>query len=200
MRKIFHNQSGQSLVEAMLAVALVLTLGYSLLNLGSLALRSASYASDRVVANQLMQEGLEILRAMRDEDGGWSTLSAISAGTVGCFNLDGTVRSGCYETNGDFKEDLLLGGNLLRPPDFERTFLVEEVKRNSTTNCPAGCSACGPVIATGNNIDNCSRKITVQVAWPGVTTACNDGSLIGNQVKGNKYCVKTTSILTDWKR
>lgn len=198
-----RSDSGQGLIEAMLAVAMVLSLVYALLNLGSMAYRSASYASDRVVANRLMQEGLEILRARRDEAGGWNDLFSIPTGAVRCFTLEGVPRGDCYDETYSFQEDLLLGGSPLRAPAFERTFTVDQVWRAESENCPAGCNACGDIVTqstAGSVLDNCSRKVTIQVAWPGVTTACQDGSVLGEPVQGNKYCVRTISILTNWKR
>lgn len=193
----FQKEGGQGLIEATLAIALVLSLAYALVNLGVLAMRSAAYASDRAVAARYMQEGLEILRANRDETDGWSALSSVQTGWPLCFEpTDPTnlaqVRSDCYEITGEFNPNVLVGGR------YERTFAVENVNRLNNTSCPIGCGACGPIVSSGGFLDNCSRKVTVQVAWPGVTEACNTHPILGSE--GRKYCVVSSTILTNWKK
>ncbi len=189
--------SGQGLIEAMLAVAVVMVVMYSLLNLGALGLRNSRLASDRVVATRYLQQGIELLRAQRDQSGGWSQLSALPKDTVLCLNPQtGVISAGepnCYYEDGGLREEYLLN------QVFERTLLVSKVYRAAAEACPNDCSACGEITsAVGGHVDDCSLKITVQLAWPGVSANCEDHPVLG--VVGNKYCLRTSTILTNWRQ
>ena len=70
------SQSGQGLIEAVLAIAVVMLITYALLNLGVIGLRNAGLSNDRVLSTRYLQEGIELLRAQRDGAAGWAGIAA----------------------------------------------------------------------------------------------------------------------------
>lgn len=62
------NQSGFSLVEILIAVAIFIVFAGSILNISPLSGRQAKYAVNKERATQLAEEGLEALRNIRDAD------------------------------------------------------------------------------------------------------------------------------------
>ncbi len=92
-----RSSSGQSLVEAMLAIS-ILTMGF----MGIFALLSKSFFLGRVVANQttaiyLASEGIEIAKNLIDHDvyvylagggGGWGSCFNVAAGGFKDFQMD----------------------------------------------------------------------------------------------------------------
>lgn len=185
----YSRQAGSTLIEAVLGVAIVLSVFYALTNLGTIAIRSSQLASDQVTASHLAQEVLEILRARR-ADLGWSAIENLGLGTLLCIDHNGVITSqNCYA-----------GNNFAYPVNskFERTILVERVRRataSNGTNCPAGCSACGTIGSSGTD-DNCTRKITIQVAWPSTADNCQGPSVL--EPRRTRYCAVTVSYLTNW--
>lgn len=189
------SEEGQGLIEAMLAVAVVMLVVYTLLNLGTLGLKNSRLAVDRMVATQLMQEGFEILRAKRDEPGGWSTFSSVTKDTMLCFDPanGNSIEEVCTEIGGDFISSYLIDNS------YERTFVFEGVNRESGT-CSSGCSACGKMTDSGGTVDDCSIKVTMQVAWPGVAESCGtEGNPILGWAGKDRYCVQSTYLLTNWR-
>ena len=86
------KNSGQSLVEVIVAVGAMSLLMVALLALVSLSIRSNRLSQSRAEAVALAEEGIELMRAYRDLS--WSTLLAKANGTN--YNLPGgwTVATG----------------------------------------------------------------------------------------------------------
>jgi Tfp pilus assembly protein PilV len=68
MKRILKNQKGQSLVELLIAVGVITTglVGTLMFAYGSLTAGKAS--SDRIIALNLLREGLEVSRNLRDDN------------------------------------------------------------------------------------------------------------------------------------
>ncbi|MDP2874215.1 MAG: hypothetical protein Q8N84_02915 [bacterium] len=67
-----NYESGQSLVEAMIALGVAVIVIVALVNLSLVALRSSTVAQNQLTAKNLANQGLEIVRSLRDS--GWSNL------------------------------------------------------------------------------------------------------------------------------
>ena len=77
--KLSSNQSGITLVEVIVALAVVLTAGIGLLQLASFQTKAATLASQETRAYFLADEGIEATRIVRDK--GWSNLGNLQNGT-----------------------------------------------------------------------------------------------------------------------
>lgn len=67
---------GQSLVEAMIALGVAVIVIVALINLSLAALHSSTVAQNQLTAKNLANQGLEIVRSLRDQD--WGNLPATS--------------------------------------------------------------------------------------------------------------------------
>lgn len=67
---IFSKESGQTLVEALLAVAFAVVVVVALVGVGITAMRTADYGKNQAEATRLSTQALEYLRSQRDA--GWS--------------------------------------------------------------------------------------------------------------------------------
>lgn len=66
------RESGQSLVEAMIALGVAVIVIVALVNLSLVALRSSTVAQNQLTAKNLANQGLEVVRSLRDS--GWGNL------------------------------------------------------------------------------------------------------------------------------
>lgn len=69
-------ESGQSLVEAMIALGVAVIVIVALVNLSLVSLRSSTVAQNQLTAKNLANQGLETVRSLRDQD--WANLPATS--------------------------------------------------------------------------------------------------------------------------
>lgn len=190
------NASGQMLIETILTLGLVVVVSFALIGMGLVGLRNAKLATDRLNANKAERDGLERIRALRDTPTGWAAITGLPVNQRLCFDssLNFSIVNSCTDV-GIFRQEAMVN-NL-----YERSFKLSYVNRATNAEfgtCPTGCSACGPIVASGGKIDSCSRKITMQVAWPSINVNCNSDPVLGTTQARN--CVTTTSIITNWRR
>src|SRR4030042_4162482 len=69
-------ESGQSLVEAMIALGVAVIVIVALVNLSLISLRSSTVAQNQLTAKNLANQGLEVVRSLRDQD--WGNLPPAS--------------------------------------------------------------------------------------------------------------------------
>jgi len=116
---VFNEKQGQSLIEILLAVA-VFTLG--VVTIGFLVLESFAsmrFAQDSVAARLLAQEGLEAVRAIRDDSYG-----LLEAGMYGLARTDaGWEFTSSSDTYGKFQRSVIL--TQASEEVFEVTSLVQ---------------------------------------------------------------------------
>ncbi|MCX6783531.1 MAG: hypothetical protein NT141_00445 [candidate division WWE3 bacterium] len=74
------NERGQTLVEALLAVAFAVVVVVALVGVGITAMRTADYGKNQAEATRLSTEALELLRNQRD--GGWANFLAVAQNCV----------------------------------------------------------------------------------------------------------------------
>lgn len=92
MKKLAAQQ-GQTIIEVLIALSVVMIISVGFTNITLTALRNAQYARSQEQATKIAQEALEIIRAIRDQNGTvesglWEDLWTVS--TAQCFNLTGT--------------------------------------------------------------------------------------------------------------
>ena len=82
--KIFQSQKGQTLIEAVIAMAIALVLISSVLTLVNRSNSRATNARQSTQASKLAQEGLEIVRHIRDNDydGSLTGFGAVCGGST----------------------------------------------------------------------------------------------------------------------
>jgi len=83
------KEVGQSLVEAMIALGVAVIVIVALINLSLVSLRSSTIARNQLTAKNLANQGLEMVRALRDQD--WANLPSNDGSTTYYLNSDKTA-------------------------------------------------------------------------------------------------------------
>jgi Tfp pilus assembly protein PilV len=136
------DQSGQSLVEVMIAIALFAVLGVSILGVTISAAQSSKEAAEMVSAAALQQEGMTAVRSIRNR-----SFAELTNGAHGT-----TTGSGYYALSGS--SDSLLGGK------YTRTITVADVYRSGGLT--------GDIAGSGT-LDPEAKKITLTTVWTTLT-------------------------------
>lgn len=141
-----HRNRGVSLVEVLIASAIIMSSVVSIMGvysgLTSIAIRNTA----KVQAGMLLDEGAEALRFMRDVS--WSTnINPLVNGTTYTLYWDYTVAN--YGWKATTTRDMI-------DDQFDRTFVVSSVNRDATTY---------DIVNSGGTLDTGTRKATISVAW-----------------------------------
>jgi type II secretory pathway pseudopilin PulG len=88
-RRIKHSAQGQSLIEVVVAIAVVILIVSGLIIAVISSLRSAQSSKARSVSTKLTQDGIESIRNLRDS--GWATFISKSSATSWCLGTDGLL-------------------------------------------------------------------------------------------------------------
>lgn len=83
---IARNQAGQSLVELLAALSVIVLVLFSLVKVATLSLNNSSYSKQKAQAAKYAQEGIEKTRAYRDANI-WSTFSNSCPSLQATLNL-----------------------------------------------------------------------------------------------------------------
>lgn len=79
----FNSQKGQTLIEVLAGLSLILIVVTALIGMGVVALKTSTAARNRTVAAKLANEGMEIARSVRDQSGLAAVVNANDSVTVG---------------------------------------------------------------------------------------------------------------------
>jgi hypothetical protein len=129
------------MVEAVVAISILAVVLATLGSITSKILSSSLDNTAKIQAAYLAEEGLEVMRLLRDES--WSTnIASHSSGVDFYIHHDGIAWS-ATSTN-------ILIGDL-----FERRIVLSDVRRDSSQR----------IVESGGNIDPNIKKVTVTLAW-----------------------------------
>lgn len=81
------NQSGQSIVEVVIAVGIVALVLVALVTAVTVSIRNSTFSKNKSIANKYVSEGIEAVRSIRDAD--WTTLNNESGQINGLLNSSG---------------------------------------------------------------------------------------------------------------
>ncbi len=135
------KQSGFSLVELIIAISIAGIILVGMTQVVAVAIETTERERRTIEALNLAEEGMEALRAMRDES--WSAnIQALANGTN--YYLD--VSGGNWEATGA-NPGFMLGR-------YDRTFRLSEVFRDGNDD-----------ISSSGTSDPNTRKVTMTVGW-----------------------------------
>ena len=140
---------GFGLIEIVIAASIISTAVISLSYVLVLSNRLSARSSDEIRANFIAEEGIEVMRFLRDK--GWnSNFALLSPSTIYYISFN-TITSKWATTTSN---PGLLDGL------FDRTIKVSSVNRDGDDN----------ITLVGGVLDEGSLKITSKVKWPYGTT------------------------------
>lgn len=99
-KKLKNDSNGQSLVEVIASLGVVILVVAALVNLVTASLRSSNYAKTAAQANKYAQDGIEWMRSLRDAEdwdifkdrtGSWCLRSFSEGLTTGVCTVTGTI-------------------------------------------------------------------------------------------------------------
>jgi type IV pilus modification protein PilV len=158
MKKI-ATQQGQTIIEVLIALSVVMIISISFTNITLTALRNVQYAKSQEQATKIAQETLEIIRAIRDQNG--TVRIRDQNGTVGnrlWEDLWSVSRTQCFNIAGDFP------GYILNERDCWESANESIAPTNSSTVYRRVIT-----ISRGrnesNNPDENTKQVTVRVYW-----------------------------------
>lgn len=102
---LFENQSGQALIEALLALAFVVVIITAVVIAVINALNNTTFTKNQNLATQYAQEGLDIARNMKDTK--YDEFKALSSGGSYCAQDNGAISAGTC-TLGEFTKQLYI--------------------------------------------------------------------------------------------
>ncbi len=141
------DQAGVSLVEVMIAIAIIaimiVVVGYSVLTY----VDARTQLLDDTKGLYLAEEGVELLRALRDED--WNTIDVLTLGDTYGFTVSTTTIG-------------IAGAAEIIDGAFHRSFVVSEVRRDGNDDID---------LSGGGSVDPDTRSVTVSVFGPTGTTS-----------------------------
>ncbi len=145
------SNKGQTLLELVVVISVVVIVVGALVFATIASIRNASFAQNQLQATKLAQEGLEKVRSLRDRDGPLDYAIDPSTRTTKFSDLWGitfTCPNNCYFfLTVESGKDKLVGGTSISfehiEPNFKRQFQIEEEGAN-----PAA-----------------QKKVTVKVLW-----------------------------------
>ncbi len=83
-----HTHAGSSLIEALVAVGIIVVAMLGIVSAYQFFLRSGLLYTEKIQAVYLLEEGMEVMRYFRDE--GWSNIGTLSTSTDYYLNFSGT--------------------------------------------------------------------------------------------------------------
>jgi Tfp pilus assembly protein PilV len=162
------NQRGQSLVELLVAVGLAAILITAVVNLGNASTRRTTASRQANQASKLAQEGMEIIRHIRDNnftDGVSGFCNPLNTwGSLYTCDLVGDVNAGLAEANvsGNASYTLTSGGTETITLD------TAEFTRQVTLNDDAA-SQCNPSGGPDPLDYTKAKRVIVDVSWDSPT-------------------------------
>lgn len=95
---INHQESGQSLVEVIVAVGIIVVTIVGLISSNTLGLNNAQFARNKALAAKYAQEAIEWLRTQRDQN--WNTFYTSAGTATYCLKTTAwTQRGACATTD-----------------------------------------------------------------------------------------------------
>jgi len=77
MKQLIKSQKGQTLVEVLAGLGMILIVVTALIGMGIVALKASTSARNRTVAAKLANEGMELVRSARDQNT-WTAFLVLS--------------------------------------------------------------------------------------------------------------------------
>ena len=126
MRKITHfikgmNKNGQGLIEVIVSIAIIITGILGALTLATVSIRSGTESREKVQASLLVQEGIEVVKNIRDtnwiktnDSTGWTTFKDNALANSGLHIISYNTTDSAWELKDGAEETLTDFSNFKR--------------------------------------------------------------------------------------
>lgn len=135
-----NTQAGFFLLEVVIASAVIATILVLLLGSIRNSVEVSQRSLERTQAAYLLEEGVEAMKAIRNQSTGWTTISGLTNGTIYYLSWSGSMWS--------------LSTTPSTIGSFTRTVVVAAVQRDADDD-----------IAASGTTDTGTKKVTVSVTW-----------------------------------
>lgn len=108
------RSSGQTIIEAVIAVAIISTIIVAVVSAVTLSLSTSTIAKNKSRANQFVQEGMEAVRSIKEIS--WTDLTAQNGQTKGVKSVDGVWQFT------EVTQDSIIS----TAPGFTRSIVIED--------------------------------------------------------------------------
>jgi prepilin-type N-terminal cleavage/methylation domain-containing protein len=172
-------RSGFTLIEVLIASTIIAFAAGSVMVIGRSAIRAYDVGFERTQAYLLAQEGLEIVRSIRDNQ----SLDNQSNNWVNILpnpSLTTVYRPVWNAATGRWQ--LQLGNESIQPNSLTNLRFTRSIKFNSPPTLPALIGPDGTALDQG--IENNVRRVTIEVTW---------------DQSGTPASVTSSSLLTNWQ-
>ncbi len=151
MKKNKNKNSGFTLIEVLIACAIITVSMFALMSTAQKGLSLSREALLMSQANTLMEEGAEAVKSIRDNN--WTDVSNLNLNTNYYLYFNTNTKNWKLDTN----STSLLGYEPTYPVDgvFSRSIVVSSVERDANDD----------IVASGGTVDTGTKKITVTVSW-----------------------------------
>lgn len=137
------NNSGFTLVEVLIACAILSLCILALMTASSKGIQTSSQALRQTQAGFILEEGAEAVKTIRDAS--WSNISSLTTGTTYYLSFSTSTNAWSLSTTVAPTIDSI----------FTRTIVLSAVNRDSNDD-----------IASSGTLDTRTKKVTVTVSWP----------------------------------
>lgn len=147
---------GMGLIEVIIGLAIISTSFLAVVTSYSFFIRVAIRNAETTKANFLVEEGVEVVRFLRDSS--WGDFSTLATSTNHYLSFDGGVW-------------MATSSNIYIDDRFERKFVLGDVYRDGAGD-----------IAPLGTFDEGTRKVEIYVSWPiaGATTTLSAETYLSN--------------------
>ncbi len=148
------NQSGQSLLEITITVGISAMIITALVMTTLLGLRNSQLAQNQTQATKLAQEGLERVRAIRNNDNNANGMTTTIGPTAGVYHWYGT-------TNPVWVIDIF--GNVNNPGNICKVTNCQWFFSSACQSAPANCTLITSIVGRETlNVNNFTRSVLIE--------------------------------------
>lgn len=138
-----NNNSGFTLVEVLIACAILSLCILALMTASSKGIQTSSQALRQTQAGFILEEGAEAVKTIRDAS--WNNISSLTTGTTYYLSFSTSTNTWSLSTTPSPTIDSI----------FTRIVVLSAVNRDSNDD-----------IASSGTLDTRTKKVTVTVSWP----------------------------------
>jgi len=209
MEKLFKNNGGFTIIEIVISMFIIAIAIVGIFTALSIVVILTSDSADRLTATYLAQEGMEIVRNIRDTN--WIKIQSDPATGIEHSWIDGLTSAGdpsidCVQ---GCEADYTTGTGVLLPSPMKPWSLNDYLcidengfyANSSTCSQPAKFKR--RIIITCLPDNDCAKdyimKVVVQVSWKKKSTILGDGTdAFSNSICSGSNCVTAEETLYNW--